>query len=194
MKVFLSIMLALLTVVTLGAEQGNRFTEWRKRNNKEYKYKENDGVFVFYETKDKELYRKLLPKQFKMPKRLWVQLFVVDFYEIDSDAEPYKEVSLFLLAKHNGKEVWHCIFMPVTSRDSMIAGKLGLGLPKTMGEIEFTREQSQYTGVVIDHQQRYAKVVLDCKNPKMSKEDEKMIKHAMFKPRWQKEKILLKLI
>lgn len=154
-----------------------------KKGDKPYRYKENDGIFVFYETENEELYRRLLPEVFDMPDELLVHLFVMDFYKIDSDAEPYKEMSISLLAKHNGEDIWHCIYMPVTSRQSMLAGKYGLGLPKTMGDIEFERGDSIYTGSVIDDQKRSASISLDTNGYSMSESEESQIKSFMSLPK-----------
>ncbi len=155
----------------------------RGDSNKAYKYLENDGVFVFYHTKDRALYRKLLPEEFDMPTILTIQLFVMDFYKIDSDAEPYKEVSISLLAKHDGKEVWHCIYMPVTSRDSMIAGRVGLGLPKTIGDIKFQRNGSSYTVHIKDNQERSSTITLNIENDAFTQEEEETIKKLVALPK-----------
>ncbi len=188
-KIYITLLVVMMLGVSLASaqERSNRFQKWRdnngsqfkaerQQNNKAYKYQENDGIVTFYETKDRDLYRKLLPKEFDMPENLLVHLFVMDFYKIDSDAEPYKEVSISLLAKHNGGDVWHCIYMPVTSRHSMLAGQRGLGLPKTMGEIAFSRNDSVFIGEIIDNQGRAATFMLDTNNYIMSKNEEEQIK------------------
>lgn len=148
-----------------------------------YQYKENDGIFVFYETDDEELYRKLLPEEFDMPDDLVVHIFVMDFYDIDSEADPYKEMSMSLLAKHNGEDIWHCIYMPVTSQQSMIAGRIGLGLPKTMGDIQFTRDIFTYTGTVIDDQGRSGTIAINTKDYNMPASEEAEIKSFMSLPK-----------
>ncbi len=149
------------------------------RSNKAYQYNENDGIFVFYKTDNEELYRELLPEEFDMPDELLVHLFVMDFYDIDSDAEPYKEMSISLIAKLDGEDVWHCIYMPVTSEQSMIAGQVGLGLPKTMGSIEFIREDTKYTGTIVDHVNRTGSITVDTTNHTMTHEEENLIKSYM---------------
>lgn len=154
-----------------------------RKGNKAYQYKENDGIFMFYKTEDEELYRKLLPEEFDMPDELVVHLFVMDFYDIDSEADPYKEMSISLLAKHNGEDIWHCVYMPVTSEQSMIAGKVGLGLPKTMGDIQFTRDNSTFTATVIDDQDRSGTITLNTKNYNMPVSEEEKIKAFMSLPK-----------
>ncbi len=188
-KIYITLLAIMIFGVnqTYAQEYGSRLQKWREQNNsqykdnrqqnnKAYKYQENDGIVVFYETTDRELYRKLLPEKFGMPDHLLVHFFVMDFYKIDSDAEPYKEVSISLLAKHDGKDVWHCIYMPVTSEHSMIAGKIGLGLPKTIGDIKFTRDGYIFTGYINDNENRIAMFSLDTTNYIMSKKEEEQIK------------------
>ncbi len=155
----------------------------RDDNKKAYKYLENDGIFVYYQTKKTDLYRQLLPAEFDMPDSLTIQLFVMDFYKIDSEAEPYKEFSISLLAKHEGKDVWHCVYMPVTSRDSMIAGKMGLGLPKTMGEIKFQRKDSSYIARIKDDQERRASITLHTQEGELTRMDEEKIKELIALPK-----------
>ena len=98
-----------------------------------YTYLENDGIFMYYQTEEKETYRKLLPEVFDMPDRLLVYTFVSDFYKMEGQTQPYKEASIFLLGEYKGEKIWHCIYMPVTSEESMKMGVIRLGLPKTMG-------------------------------------------------------------
>jgi hypothetical protein len=109
-----------------------------------YTYLENDGIHLYFETEDKELYRKLLPTEFEIPTRLLAYTFTCDFYKMDSNSQPYKETSIFILGKYKNQEIWHCIYMPVTSKESMLVGKHRLGLPKTMGEIELVRSENEY--------------------------------------------------
>lgn len=148
-----------------------------------YQYNENEGIFVFYRTENEELYRELLPEEFDMPDELIVHLFVMDFYDIDSDAEPYKEMSISLLAKYEGEDIWHCIYMPVTSEQSMIAGIEGLGLPKTMGDIEFITDSDKYTGTILDNQGRTGSISVDTNNYTMSLSEENIIRGFMDLPK-----------
>lgn len=111
-----------------------------------YRYLENDGIFMYYETEAVEVYKSLLPEVFDMPDRLLVYAFINDFYKLDYGATPYKENAIFILAEYQGQEVWHCVYMPVTDEHSMWAGIIGLGLPKTLGTINFTREDPNYYG------------------------------------------------
>lgn len=112
-------------------------TAWAEE--RRYTYLENDGIYMYYETQNADAYRKLLPQAFDMPSKLTVYTFVSDFYKMDAQTQPYKEAAIFLLANYEGKEVWHCVFMPVTSQESMIVGSRRFGLPKTMGDISFER-------------------------------------------------------
>lgn len=112
----------------------------------QYRYLENDGLFVYYETENKEVYQRLLPDVFDMPERTLVFAFINDFFKIDNGAIPYKENAVFILAEYQGKEVWHCIYMPVTDEHSMWAGIIGLGLPKTLGDIAFEKSPPFYQG------------------------------------------------
>ncbi|WP_196887487.1 acetoacetate decarboxylase family protein [Aureivirga sp. CE67] len=111
-----------------------------------YKYLENDGIFMYYETDNEVAYQSLIPDEFEMPSRMLVFAFINDFYKLDYDATPYKENAIFILVEYQGVEYWHCVYMPVTDEVSMWAGIIGLGLPKTLGEINFTREEPLYYG------------------------------------------------
>ena len=79
-----------------------------------------------------------------MPKELLVYSFIADFYKMDANTEPYKEAAIFILAEFQGQEIWHCIYMPVTSQESRIAGIRRLGLPKSMGDISFKKDTPYY--------------------------------------------------
>ena len=111
-----------------------------------YRYLENDGISIYYETTDTAVYQSVLPAIFDMPSRLLVHAFIIDFYKLDYDAIPYKENAIFVLAEYEGQEVWHCVYMPVTDQHSVVAGVVGLGLPKTLGTIDFTRDSPLYYG------------------------------------------------
>ncbi len=115
-----------------------------------YRYLENDGVTIYYETDNIEAYRKLIPKQFDMPNRCLVHAFIIDFYKIDHGLEPYKENAINILVEYKGEEFWHCVYMPVTSEHSLRAGVWKLGLPKTLGDIELTRHKHLYHGTGIN--------------------------------------------
>ena len=117
-----------------------------EKTERRYTYHETDGVVIYYETKNKEAYRELLPKTFDMPDRLYVHVFVSDFYKMKKGTPPYKEAAVFLLGKYEKKEIWHCIIMPVTSDESRKMGIWGLGLPKIMGDVNLTRKDPVYTG------------------------------------------------
>lgn len=113
-----------------------------------YTYREFDGIFVFYETEEDDAYRRLLPRVFDVPDRLLVHAFIADYYKMDARTQPYKEGAIFLLAKHEGREVWHCITMPVTSDEARRLGIALLGFPKVMGQIELRRDVPLYSGTV----------------------------------------------
>ncbi|PCE62861.1 acetoacetate decarboxylase family protein [Sediminicola luteus] len=115
-----------------------------------YRYLENDGIFMYYETENEAVYRSLIPDAFNMPSRMVVFAFFNDFYKLDYGASPYKENALSILVEYQGEEFFHCVYMPVTDEHSMWAGILGLGLPKTMGEIDFYREDPIYRGEALN--------------------------------------------
>ena len=48
-----------------------------------YRYLENDGIFMYYETDNVEVYQSLIPDAFEMPSRVVVFAFFNDFYELD---------------------------------------------------------------------------------------------------------------
>jgi PKD repeat protein len=111
-----------------------------------YRYLENDGIFMCYETDNAEVYQSLIPDEFNMPSRMVVFAFFNDFYELDYGAIPYKENAISILVEYQGEEFFHCVYMPVTDEHSMWAGIIGLGLPKTMGDIDFYRNNPIYYG------------------------------------------------
>lgn len=111
-----------------------------------YRYLENEGIFMYYETENKEIYQSLIPDEFEMPSRMIVFAFFNDFYKLDYGATPYKENAISILVEYRGEEFFHCVYMPVTDEHSMWAGIVGLGLPKVMGEINFTKDNPIYFG------------------------------------------------
>ena len=111
-----------------------------------YRYLENDGIFMYYETDNVEVYQSLIPEEFNMPSRMVVFAFFNDFYELDYGATPYKENAISILVEYQGEEFLHCVYMPVTDEHSMWAGIIGLGLPKTTGDINFYRDNPIYYG------------------------------------------------
>lgn len=111
-----------------------------------YRYLENDGIFMYYETLNRTVYQSLIPDEFNMPNRMIVFAFFNDFYELDYGATPYKENAISILVEYQGEEFFHCIYMPVTDEYSMWAGIIGLGLPKTIGDINFYRNNPIYYG------------------------------------------------
>ena len=113
-----------------------------------YTYHEFDGVYVFYETTKLDAYRRLLPEVFLMTERPLVQAFVADYYKMDARTQPYREAAVFVLAKHEGKDVWHCVTMPVTSDEARRLGVRLLGFPKIMGDVRLERQAPTYTGTL----------------------------------------------
>ncbi len=113
-----------------------------------FTYYEFDGVHVFYKTEDIAAYRDLLPKVFGMPDEPLVWAFVMDYYKMDKETQPYLEAAVYLLAKYEGKPAWHCITMPVTSEEARIGGIQYLGFPKIMGEITLKRSPAGYMGML----------------------------------------------
>lgn len=148
-----------------------------------YTYLESDGIYMYYETEEVELYRKLLPKEFNMPDRLFVYTFICDFYKMDAQTLPYKEASIFLLGKYNGKTIWHCIYMPVSSRESMLAGKYRLGLPKTMGNIDFMRADSVYNGSLTDENNCKFSLSINTNKHSFNKDEKNLLKELSSIPK-----------
>ena len=138
---------------------------------------------MYYETGDAALYRNILPKEFDMPDRLLVYTFISDFYKMDGQTQPYKEASIFLLGKYKGKEIWHCVYMPVTSEESMRMGIIRLGLPKTMGEIEFNRSETTYHATSIDKNENTMSLHIDTKQYTFSQEEEDILKELSLIPK-----------
>ncbi len=148
-----------------------------------YTYLESDGIYMYYETRDKELYRNLLPEEFEMPDSLLVFTFISDFYKMDEQTQPYKEASIFLLGRYKGKEVWHCIYMPVTSEESMKFGIMRLGLPKTLGEIEFLRTDTTYSATLTDENKNMMSLSVHTKQYSLSKKTEEVLNRLSLIPK-----------
>jgi len=148
-----------------------------------YTYREFDGIFVFYETEKADAYRRLLPRAFDVSDRLLVQAFIADYYKMDARTQPYKEAAIFLLAKHEGREVWHCITMPVTSDEARRLGIVLLGFPKIMGQIELYRDAPRYSGSVSMSGARTMSIHLDITDHAVSQEEEKLFKELSTIPK-----------
>ena len=105
------------------------------------------GVTVFYKPAKIDTYRRLLPNVFDMPAEPLVQVYVYHFSKMASWFKPYHETAVFLLAKYQGRTIWHCITMPVTTNQSRIGG-IRLGYPKVLADITLDHTTSEYRGVL----------------------------------------------
>lgn len=138
---------------------------------------------MYYETQEKEAYRNLLPELFGMPNRLLVYTFICDFYKMKGQTQPYKEASIFILGTYKGEEIWHCIYMPVTSEESMRAGINRLGLPKSIGDIEFSRAETSFSATVIDENKNIMSLEIDTSQYTFSNAEETEIKALSIIPK-----------
>lgn len=173
--IVISLLISIFSILfapTSYAQEETRFT-----------YHESDGVFVYYETDKRDAYRQLLPKEFDMPDKLYVQTFISDFYMMDDQTEPYKEASVFLLGELEGREVWHCIFMPVTSEQSRRAGIWRLGLPKTIGKIEFERNPPVFKGIAEDDTGRKMSLTVNTDEHYAGEYNEELLRDLSTLPR-----------
>jgi len=128
-------------------------------------YEEFDGIMLFYTTTDMITYRELLPEVFDLPDEPLVEVFVIDYYKMASWAlEPYLEVAVFLLAKHKGQEIWHCITMPVTSERARLGGINRLGYPKVLAEVALDRNAPVFSGTLKTGGKTLLEVTLDTKD------------------------------
>jgi hypothetical protein len=140
-------------------------------------YEEFDGVLVFYEPQDTTLYRELLPDVFDIPDSPLVEVFVIDYYKMAPWAiKPYLEAAVFLLAKYNGQEAWHCITMPVTTDSARLGGILYFGYPKVMGDISFQRNTTNYTGTLNAGDNTVMNISLNTKNHTATQDEIKWFK------------------
>ncbi|MDF7822546.1 acetoacetate decarboxylase family protein [Pontiellaceae bacterium B12227] len=163
--------------------QESRTTTGGGKAERRYTYHETDGVVVYYETKNKEAYRKLLPEIFDMPDRLYVHAFISDFYKMKEGTTPYKEAAVFLLGKYENKEIWHCITMPVTSDESRIMGIRGLGLPKIMGDVNLVRKDPVYTGSTAIKSGHTMQLQVDAEDYEINKAEEELLKELSVIPK-----------
>lgn len=175
-------MILIVTTLLISGCSANNFNSKNRLNENDafkdrvpYKYLESRGVSIFYETDNLQAYNKLLPDVFEMPEKPMVYAFINDFYKLDYNATPYKENALMILAKYNGELIWHCIYMPVTDENSLIAGKIGLGLPKTMGEINFTQNDNSYSGIGIGENGGKMELGIDLENFNIDSENKQEI-------------------
>ena len=91
-------------------------------------------IATFAQPDDIDLYRRLLPPQFDMPKHPLVGLVVVDYTKVRPwPFTRYQEGYIVLRASYNSEEGWHCIFMPVTKRVAMWGGRR-MGFPKYIAD------------------------------------------------------------
>jgi hypothetical protein len=133
--------------------------------NEDKMYREFDGIVIFYTPKDVASYRALLPEVFDLPDQPLVQAFVIDYYKMAPWAiKPYQEAAIFLLAKYRGKEIWHCIIMPVTSDEARIPGIKYLGYPKVLAEVAFNRKPPVFAGTLKAAGKTILTVLLDTRN------------------------------
>jgi hypothetical protein len=137
-----------------------------------FTYYEFDGIHVFYKTEDITAYRDLLPRVFDMPDEPLVWAFVMDYYKMDKETQPYLEAAVYLLAKYEGKPAWHCITMPVTTEEARIGGIQYLGYPKIMGEITLQRSPAVHTGVLKLKGSTVMTIILDRKDGETTGEEE----------------------
>ncbi|MBW2181753.1 MAG: acetoacetate decarboxylase family protein, partial [Deltaproteobacteria bacterium] len=135
-------------------------------------YEEFDGVLVFYEPQYTTLYRELLPDVFDMPDSPLVEVFIIDYYKMAPWAiKPYLEAAVFLLAKYNGQEAWHCITMPVTTDSARLGGIAYFGFPKVMGNISFQRNTTNYTGTLNAGDNTVMNISLNTKSHKTTQDE-----------------------
>jgi acetoacetate decarboxylase len=162
---FMSVILVSFLIISLltgcGFQQEDRYT-----------YHEFDGVHVFYKTNNLTAYRELLPAVFDLPDEPLVWAFVTDYYTMDNATQPYLEAAIFLLAKYNGENVWHCINMPVTSDEARLGGIYYLGFPKIMGEVTLTRSPSTITGTLLLKGRTVMTITHDMRNGVVTKSEE----------------------
>jgi hypothetical protein len=136
-----------------------------------FTYYEFDGIHVFYKTEDIAAYRELLPRVFGMPDEPLVWAFVMDYYKMDKETQPYLEAAVYLLAKYEGKPAWHCITMPVTTEEARIGGIQYLGYPKIMGEVTLKRDPAGYTGTLKLNGNTIMTIILDRKDGEITGEE-----------------------
>lgn len=97
-------------------------------------FREYHGIYTMAEPTDLALYRALLPKEFSMPEKPMVAIFVVDYTEVAPwPLTPYKEAGIFLKSKYANEEGWYVKDMPVNKWISMQGGR-HLGFPKYVAD------------------------------------------------------------
>ncbi|MCJ7773255.1 MAG: acetoacetate decarboxylase family protein [Desulfobacterales bacterium] len=137
-------------------------------------YEEFDGILFFYQPKNTTLYRELLPDIFEMPDSPLVEIFIIDYYQMAPWAiKPYLEAAVFLLAKYNGQEAWHCITMPVTTNEARLGGIIYLGYPKVMGDISFQRNDTNFIGILNAGDNTVMNISLNTKGYTVTLDDKK---------------------
>ncbi len=144
----LRLLFAICTLIFLGCSTTTGNSD-RSANmsGKEKWCREFYGITVFYRPLEVDTYRRLLPGVFNMPADPLVQVYVFHFSKMASWFKPYHETAVFLLAEYQGRTVWHCITMPVTTDQARVGG-IRLGYPKVLGDITLDRTASEFRGTL----------------------------------------------
>jgi Acetoacetate decarboxylase (ADC) len=139
---------------TLGSSEGQRVLP-------RYTHLGADGIYVVFAPQELKTYRQLLPTVFGMPDVALVKIYIADFYKMDPETQPYLEAAVFLLAKYDGEEVWHCVSMPVTSKAALRAGIIMGGWPKVLSDVTVQRIDPNYRGIVTIDGQRVLELTVE---------------------------------
>jgi hypothetical protein len=127
MKHYLKISVAMVLSIAL---TGCGYKSFKEKG----QWQDFPGIFTAIEATDLELYRKILPKEFEMPDRPVVAMFIVDYViVVPWPMTPYLEGAVALSCKYKGQDTWHVITMPVTKKVACIGGRL-LGFPKYVAD------------------------------------------------------------
>jgi len=136
---------ALLITLSIFALSGCGYISYFQRG----MWQEFPGIFTALEPADLDLYRRLLPKQFEMPARPVVALFLTDYVKVvPFPMSPYLEAAVALRCQFKGEEGWHVLTMPVTKKVPMWGGHY-YGFPKYIAdEISLKPVGNGWAGVV----------------------------------------------
>ncbi len=126
-KIFITIMAVSLV---LGFATGCGYKSFKEKG----MWQEFPGIYAAIEPTDLELYRELLPPELDMPDRPIVAFFIVDYViVVPYPMGPYLEGAVALSCKYQGREGWHVLTMPVTTKVACEGGR-ALGFPKYVAD------------------------------------------------------------
>jgi hypothetical protein len=114
-------------------------------------FHEFEGIKAHFEPEDLDLYQKLLPKPFTLPRQPLVAVFIADYLRVT--LRPlfthyrYLEYCVLLRSSWKGREEWYPAAIAVTGRVAKWLG-IYLGFPKYLAKVTLEKKGKERHGVV----------------------------------------------